>query len=71
MKAITLIKGQQVNTTDAQDLQNGITAFQLVKFIINYFGTEIETVHDTKIMQDGRQIVIGGCGYIKEGYEII
>lgn len=70
MKAITLIKGQQVNTTDTQDLQNGITAFQLVRFIINYFGTEIETVHDTKIMQDGRQIVIGGCGYIKEGYEL-
>lgn len=70
MKAITLIKGQKVNTTDAQDLQNGIVAFQLVKFIINYFGTEIETVHDTKIMQDGRQIVIGGCGYIKEGYEM-
>lgn len=70
MKAITLVKGQKVNTTDTQDLQNGITAFQIVKFIINYFGTEIETVHDTKIMKDGRQIVIGGCGYINEGYEL-
>lgn len=54
MKTITLIKGQKVNTTDTQDLQNGITAFQIVKFVINYFGTEIETVHDTKIMKDGR-----------------
>lgn len=70
MKTITLLKGQKVNTTDSEDLKNGIISFQIVKFIINYFGTEIETEHDTKIMSNGRQIVIGGCGYINEGYEL-
>lgn len=67
MKTITL---QKFAKTDIQDLENGIVAFQLVRFIINFFGTEIETVHDTKITKDGRQFVIGGCGYINEGYEL-
>lgn len=70
MKAIQITKGQKVKTTDKRDLQNGVVAFQLVKFIINYFGTEIETVHDTKIMKDGRQFVLGGCGFIEAGYEV-
>lgn len=70
MKKITVQKFQKTETTDIQDLESGIVAFQLVRFIINFFGTEIETVHDTKIMKDGRQIVIGGCGYINEGYEL-
>lgn len=70
MNAIQITKGQKVETTDKRDLQNGVVAFQLVKFIINYFGTEIETIHDTKIMKDGRQFVLGGCGFIESGYEV-
>lgn len=70
MKTIKLQKFAKVETTDKQDLENGIVAYQLVRFIINFFGTEIETVHDTKVMKDGKQIVIGGCGYINEGYEL-
>ena len=70
MKTITTKKFNRVENTDKEMLNNGIVAFQMVEFIITYFGKEIETTHDTKIMEDGRQIVIGGCGYIKEGYEI-
>lgn len=70
MKTITTVKYAKTNTLDATYLNNGVVAFQVVKFIINFFGTEIETVHDTKIMSNGKQFVIGGCGYIPEGFEL-
>lgn len=70
MKTITTEKYNLVKNTDAEFLAQGIVAFQLVKFIVNFYGKEIEIVHDTKIMADGRQVVIGGCGYIQEGYEV-
>ena len=70
MKAITTIKYNKVENTDQELLSKGIVAFQLVKFVINFYGNEIETTHDTKIMKDGRQIVIDGCGFIKAGHEI-
>ena len=52
-------------------MNKGIIAFQVVRFSINYFGNEMEVEHDTKIMKDGKQFVIGGCGFIKEGFEVI
>lgn len=70
MKTITTTKYNKVTNTDSEFLNKGIVAFQLVKFTINFYGNKIETTHDTKIMSDGKQIVIGGCGYIKEGYEL-
>lgn len=70
MKTITTTKYNRVENTDKESLNIGVVAFQLVKFIIDFYGNKIETTHDTKIMEDGRQIVIGGCGYIKEGYEL-
>lgn len=70
MKKITIVKGHKVNTTDVEDLSNSIVAFQMVKFVINYFGSCMEIEHDTKIMKDGRQFVIGGCGFIPDGYEL-
>ena len=48
----------------------GIEFFQIVDFEINYFGKIIKTTHDTKILTNGKQLVIGGCGYIEEGYEV-
>jgi hypothetical protein len=68
MKTITTRKFNKATTTDLQDIANGIVAFEQVEFTINFFGTIIETTHDTKILKDGTQIVIGGCGYIQEGY---
>lgn len=70
MKAITTTRYNRVENTDEELLNKGIVAFQLVKFTINFYGHEIESTHDTKIMKDGRQIVVGGCGYIKDGYEL-
>lgn len=70
MKKITANKMSRVENTDAEMIKAGVVAFQLVEFIIDFFGNEIRTMHDTKIMEDGRQLVIGGCGYIPDGYEV-
>jgi hypothetical protein len=48
----------------------GVVAFQVVRFTITYFGNVIECEHDTKILDDGRQIVIGGDGFIHDGFEV-
>lgn len=47
-----------------------ITAFQMVEYTIDFFGNIISGTLDTKITNDGRQIVIDGDGYIPAGYEI-
>lgn len=70
MKAITVNKMTRVENTDAEMAAQGIVAFQLVEFVINFYGNETVSVHDTKIMQDGKQFVIGGCGFIPDGYEV-
>ena len=70
MKAITITRLQKVETTDKRDLRVGIVAFQLVNVEINFYGKIITDTLDTKIMKDGRQIVIDGNGYINAGTEI-
>lgn len=47
-----------------------ITAFQMIEYVIDYFGNKITGCLDTKIMKDGRQMVIGGDGFFSDGYEI-
>ena len=70
MKAIKITKLQRVETTDKNDLRIGIVAFQLVNVEINFYGKLITDTLDTKIMKDGRQIVIDGNGFISAGTEI-
>ena len=70
MKAITITRLQKVETTDKRDLRVGIVAFQLVNVEINFYGKIITDTLDTKIMKDGKQIVIDGNGYISAGTEI-
>ena len=69
MKTITLNKKTIVEATE-EFKTDGVVAFQVVEFVINYFGNEVKTEHDTKIMNNGKQLVIGGCGFIPEGYEV-
>lgn len=69
MKNITLTKKTKVEAP--QEFKKlGVVAFQLVDFVIDYFGNKIECSHDTKIMSDGRQLVIGGDGFIADGYDV-
>lgn len=48
----------------------GIEAFQRVRFTFNYFGTVQSFILDTKIMNNGDQIVIDGNGWVKGGTKI-
>ena len=70
MKSVTITKLQRVENTDAEMLEMGIVAFQMVKFEYTFYGSNQTDFLDTKIMADGRQIVIDGNGFIKEGTEI-
>jgi hypothetical protein len=70
MKTLEITKYQKIETTDKRDLEIGIVAFQLVKFDVYFYGKLISDVLDTKIMRDGRQIVIDGNGFIPSGYEL-
>ena len=47
-----------------------VSAFQLVEFTINFFGHIESFVLDTKIMNDGSQFVVGGNGFIADGYQV-
>lgn len=69
-KKITITKGPRVETPDANDKAQGIVAFQVVNFEIDFYGSKCITTHDTKIMADGRQLVIDGCGYIQNGFDV-
>ena len=70
MKEITLSKQAKVEAP-AEFKEVGVVAFQVVNFVIDYFGNKIECSHDTKILEDGRQIVIGGDGFIEDGFEVV
>ena len=70
MKKVTITKLQKVENTDAELLTMGIVAFQLVKFTYNFYGSETVSILDTKIMKDGKQIVIDGDGFTPAGTEI-
>lgn len=69
MKNMRITKGQIVEAPDDMK-ESGVMAFQLVDFEITYFGNTIKSTHDTKIMSDGRQLVIEGDGFISAGFEI-
>ena len=69
MKTVTVNRMARVEAPEEFKAE-GIVAFQIVNFEINFFGSIVETSHDTKIMDDGRQIVIGGDGFIPAGYEV-
>ena len=70
MKKVIITKLERVENTDAEFLSMGVVAFQLVKFSYNFYGSITESFLDTKIMKDGRQIVIDGDGFTAAGTEI-
>jgi hypothetical protein len=48
----------------------GAVALQMVKVTYFFYGKEITDTLDTKILANGKQIVIDGNGFIKAGTEI-
>jgi len=69
MKNLNIVKKALVKLPKDQQF-DGIIAVQMVEFSFNYFGNKVTEMLDTKIMEDGRQIVIDGNGFIPAGYEI-
>lgn len=69
MNAITIKRHARVELPTSEQYDN-IVAFQLVTFSYNFYGSLQSDTIDTKIMADGRQIVIDGNGFIKAGTEI-
>ena len=70
MNKVIITKLERVENTDAEFLAMGVVAFQLVKFTYKFFGSETISILDTKIMKDGKQIVIDGDGFTSAGTEI-
>lgn len=52
-------------------LEGETVAFQLVEYVINYFGATVTNTLDTRITKDGKQYFIDGDGFIKAGSELI
>ena len=69
MKSIKIEK-HSITEVPQKERYDGIIAFQFVKMTYNLYGKVIEEMHDTKIMEDGRQFVINGNGFISAGFEI-
>lgn len=69
MKNITIEK-QYLTEVPKEEQYDGIVAFQLVKITYAFYGKTMGEIHDTKIMEDGRQFVINGNGFIPAGFEI-
>lgn len=70
MTAIRVTKLQKVEIPVEHLENDGIVAFQMVKFEYNFYGNLQSDIIDTKIMADGSQIVIDGNGFIKSGHQI-
>lgn len=66
-KKITMKKLGKVAAPE--DFQaEGVVAFQLVEFTVDFYGSVVTDTLDTKIMADGSQLVIGGNGFVPGGY---
>ena len=68
MKKIEIKKLNKVQAPAGEYID--IVAFQMVQFTINFFGHIESFVLDTKIMNDGTQMVIDGNGFIPDGYQV-
>lgn len=67
MSEFKIERGKRV---DLKEQDGDIIAFQLVDFHIGFYGSKVTTTLDTKILSDGRQLVVDGCGLIPAGTDI-
>jgi hypothetical protein len=50
--------------------EEGCVAFQMVKIKYSFYGSEMSEMFDTKIIENGKQFIINGNGFIKDGFQI-
>lgn len=67
MKTITFNKLALVKVPAEHQAEEGCVAFQLVEYVIDYFGSKVKGSFDTKIGFDGVQRVHGGDGFFENG----
>ncbi len=70
MKAIETKKLQRTEVPAEYQKEEGCVAFQLVQFTYFFYGKQMITTFDTKILKNGDQVVINGNGFIKNGFKI-
>ena len=67
MKTTTFTKHNIINVPADHQASEGCVAFQLISYVINYFGSEVKGSFGTKIMADGTQIIVDGDGFFESG----
>ena len=65
--AISIQKQTRVNVPAEYQKEEGCVAFQKVCVTYCFYGKHMEDVFDTKILENGDQIVIDGNGFFKAG----
>jgi hypothetical protein len=50
--------------------EEGCIAFQMVELSYSFYGSLMTERFDTKILPNGKQLVINGNGFIKDNFEI-
>jgi hypothetical protein len=68
--AIQTKKLQLVAVPAQYQKKEGCVAFQMIELSYSFYGKQMTESFDTKILKDGRQIVINGNGFIKDGFQI-
>lgn len=70
MKALEIKKGQLVEVPAEYQKEEGCIAFQIVEISFMFYGVKKTESYDTKILHNGKQQVINGDGFIKDGFTI-
>ena len=68
--AIKIEKLQKTEVPSQYQKEEGCIAFQMIKLTYVFYGKQMTEFFDTKIMENGKQTVINGNGFIKDGFEI-
>lgn len=50
--------------------EEGCVAFQKVELTYVFYGKKMTDIFDSKILENGNQIIINGNGFIKDGFKI-
>ena len=68
--AIQTKKMQLVEVPAQYQKEENCVAFQMVQLTYSFYGKMMTENFDTKVLENGMQIVINGNGFIKDGFKI-
>ena len=69
-QAIQIKKLQRVDVPTEYQKEEGCIAFQKVEITFGFYSAKRTQIYDTKILANGKQVVISGDGFIKDGFSI-